>query len=562
MPNEVISLIFEHLEAGSQQEKHVKFGGKRVSPHTKGRKALLALCLVSKGTCALAQPVLYQHVFRSITSSKEEASVYTRKLVAAHPNYLVFPQKIHREIIMQDEDWPVPLKGHLQFLYCLLRTFHQRPDLAGLVRTLDICRNKTKHDVVPVWLTRANLTQEEADLVAVVAFRANFRFNRTDIYHHFLEETLIQLVLVQLPRLKKLDLQVNLEWAFRLSYPWPHLPRLEKPYLTLSPAVTDMSLDRVNRGDYFCPHKATHNFRCTRSHSICTPETNMIKLAPNLIRLSCTGSALLRPDLHLPRLQRLELTLLGTFEGDLGKVLSAMPGLKALSYRAMNQHVQAGKWLYRALRNHRDVLEELDVSFARHAEYGGCRDRSTWVRTGGFEYPNRPRFHFTSLRKFTKLKHLIIDKGLVWQRRDGTESEYVAEMDKAKLVTFLPESLETLYLHQKMAHLARPWTDLSNSSEWEKSLVTAVSQGRFPHLKRAMWISERGQVTALDLKDRSNVSVLRSGRLEMKDSWESDDCIPDWADDKLWTTEGMLNAQSVLELRRAWLEMKEEGIIA
>ncbi|TQN67142.1 hypothetical protein CSHISOI_08376 [Colletotrichum shisoi] len=399
------------------------------------RTALFNLCLTSKALRRVAQPVLF-----------------------------------HRFLHHDNQRWQTPRTGLTLRLCELLRTFDERPRLAGLLRCVDI--NAFERTCTCCCRGSGPITPEQSGLVARLARKTSLDLDPAELDLHDLPECLVQLLLASARNLSALNLCAPRWWTFLSLALWA----CRSGQQTFLPGVKRMELaiDYHEIGACLGPHDESSNHPATS----CSIESLLVDAAPNLKLLSCTAGALNSLPM-LPALKWLELHVHGSWEGMLPQLMRVLPRLTHLTFIAKNKHCPTPNAIQNSLAGHRDTLEYLNVVQHR------------WMSRGW--RPGREKYAMTSLADFTALKTINLDGYMIWPDRGGMAANQMVQADLELLPEFLPECAQQLHV------------DLSDNYGDESfgSLAEAKTKGRFPQLDAVFWRSDGIHSLELAAADRS-----------------------------------------------------------
>ncbi|KAF5003311.1 hypothetical protein FDECE_10126 [Fusarium decemcellulare] len=338
----------------------------------------------------------------------------------------------------------------------LIRTLHEQPHLGHHVKMVELgsVRGFCFTHEPPF-----SLQKQWAEFILVVARGAGLDVSHRELRAYYSKEILVELLLVMLPSLVELRLLIFRIWDWRFR----HLARWQKRTVWMNrrflSSVKKMELVLSDT----CPDRPS------------PVEKLLIKAAPNLETLYCTSAGLDGMPC-LPQLHSLAVLEIWTGKGEVRRALKKLPSLKRFSYMTVWEIDIRSSDIFEALQDHEDTLEELSIRYNQF-EY------ESWPH-------HPPQYSTLSLGGFTRLKNLHIDQSLIWPRGDSP----------AKVTTFLPQNLETLFLDcVSFGH------DVEDEAVF--GLAEAIRQGGFKNLPRVHWADERAwdgnTYNVIDFEDKT-----------------------------------------------------------
>ncbi|KAF4462125.1 F-box domain [Fusarium albosuccineum] len=289
------------------------------------RRGLWSLCLTSRASRRMAQPILFHHVFHTRHNSQTT-------------------------------------------LVRLIRTLNEQPHLDKHVKMLEL-RSVRGHSLH--WDPPFYLKGEESRFIQKVTRSVRLGVPSRELHKYVDQETVMELLLVLLPSLVELRFVVPGSWyrSFRYLAKW-HGKRVgaDKHFLS-SVKKMELLIGEEVSGTYYSKGPD----RGPRPTPI---EQLLISAAPNLETLSCSMGGLYDMP-SLPRLQSLTLLVVGFRNGEIGRVLQNLPSLRCFSYTSFGEFAPSGSEMCEALQSSKDTLEELLIRY-NGFEYDFGSDRPPW----------------------------------------------------------------------------------------------------------------------------------------------------------------------------------------
>lgn len=378
------------------------------------------------------------------------------------------------------------------FLWRLLRSLRERPDLRPHMRHLDIAVQAFPRLPPP---RRDRGSRQARQIATDMCAEAGLLLPYSGLSEDNVAAVLMQILLAILLNLVEIRLVYPRRWTFDTLRSRralhiladedivPFLPTVQTLLLEIEPANADACIMAEHLCDCGVP--------------LSDVDELLVEAAPNVRVLSCSSPGLDR-IIQFSRLTHLQIWVRGTWPGELEEVMQGLPALTHFACWSVNMHGPTPLEVQRALESRKNTLECLSLSYSRPLMDCGFNAGPRFYRP-----PPIQGWMLDPFSDFPKLTSLHLDDHMIWHHVDGgfpAFSDMIA-MEFRNLAPFLPPALEGLYIFNSVGmelpieHLARSMADdtLPNLRKvfWSEFEITGFFAMDSAYSKSERWLLDR-----------------------------------------------------------------------